>query len=222
MFYSILFPARKQHSEPRQTDAPDCFKDLNLDQIFAPILKAKKEFKLEGFFYTALHDPKVILYRQDVMQELESDELRSLFAGFSKTVYDLGRYMDTIRKALTSNDSWNNNYLTRGHMLDYAERYCLTVSALSEGVSKLALRSAGLCGFAEYLQAYCASESYASLCAYPTVLAVVFGILPLSSPAHHRTLLQYCPQWLSACHSHLRGKLQYELHPRNCHPPGRL
>lgn len=166
MFYSILFPTREQHSEPRQTDAPDCFKDLNLDQIFAPILKAKKEFKLESFFFTALHDPEVILYRQDVMRELESDELRALFAGFSKTVYDLGRYMDTIRKALTSNDSWNNNYLTRGHMLDYAERYCLTVSALSEGLSKLALRSAGLRGFAEYLQAYCASESCAGLCAH--------------------------------------------------------
>lgn len=166
MFYSILFPTREQHGEPRQTDAPDFFKDLNLNQIFAPILKAKKEFKLEGFFYTALHNPEVILYRQDVMRELESDELRSLFAGFSKTVYDLGRYMDTIRKALTSNDSWNNNYLTRGHMLDYAERYCLTVSALSEELSKLALRSAGLRGFAEYLQAYCASESCAGLCAH--------------------------------------------------------
>jgi hypothetical protein len=32
------------------------------------------------------------------MWELENDELRALFTGFSKTVYDLGRYMNTIRK----------------------------------------------------------------------------------------------------------------------------
>lgn len=164
MFYSILFPKREQHGEPRQSNEPDCFKDLNLDQIFAPILKAKKEFELEGFFYTSLHEPEAIIYRQDVMRELENDELRALFTRFSKTVYDLGRYMNTIRKALTSNDSWDNNYLARGHMLDYADRYCMTVSALSEGLSKLSLRSAGLRGFAEYLSVYCASESYTGLC----------------------------------------------------------
>lgn len=166
MFYSILFPTQEQYGDPRQTNAPDCFKDLNLDQIFAPILKAKKEFELEGFFYTTLHDPEIIAYRQDVMWELQNDDLRALFTEFSKTVYDLGRYMNTIRKALTSNNSWDNNYLSRGQMLDYAERYCLTVSTLSEGISRLTLRSAGLRGFAEYLRSYCASEGYRGLCAH--------------------------------------------------------
>ncbi len=166
MFYSILFPKQDQHGQQRQTNVPDCFKDLNLDQIFAPILKTKKDFELEGFFYTTLHDPEIIAYRQDVMWELENDELRALFTGFSKTVYDLGRYMNTIRKTLTSNDSWDNNYLARGHMLDYAERYCFVISTLSEGISKLTLRSAGLCGFAEYLHSYCASEGYRGLCAH--------------------------------------------------------
>lgn len=166
MFYSILFPTRVQHGEPRQTDAPACFKDLNLDQIFAPILKAKKEFELESFFYTALHDPEIIVYRQDVMRDLEDEELRALFTGFSKTVYDLGRYMNTIRSSLTSEDSWRNNYLARGQMLDDADRYCRTVSALSEGLSKLTLRSAGLRGFAEYLSSYCTSEGYTGLRAH--------------------------------------------------------
>lgn len=160
MFYSILFPTREQHGEPRQADAPACFKDLNLDQIVDPILKEKKAFELEGFFYTSLHDPTAIIYRQDVMRELEGDELRALFSGFSKTVYDLGQYMNKIRSSLTSQDGWYNNYLTRGQMLDYAERYCRAVFALSEGLSALTLHSAGLRGFAEYLSAYCASESY--------------------------------------------------------------
>lgn len=163
MFYSILFPTRDYCNEPHQTDMPACFKDLNLDQIFEPILKAKKEFELEKFFYTALHNPDVIAYRQDVMRELENDEICALFAEFSKEVYDLGLYMNTIRSMLTSNESWNNNYLTRGHMLDYAERYCITVSALSEALSGFALQSAGLRGFAEYLSAYCASQSFTGL-----------------------------------------------------------
>ncbi len=166
MFYSILFPTREQHIAPRQTDEPACFKDLNLGQIFAPILKREQEFELKSLFHTVLHDPETIVYRQDVMRELENDELRALFAGFSKTVYDLGRYMDAIRSSLTSKDSWRNNYLTQGQMLDYADRYCRTVSALSDGLSKLTLRSAGLRGFAKYLSAYCASESYTGLCSH--------------------------------------------------------
>ena len=166
MFYSILFPTREQHENSRQSDAPHCFKDLNLDQIFAPILKAKEEFGLEGFFHTALHDPEVIVYRQEVMQELEDDGLRALFANFSKKIYDLGRYMVAIRTALTSGDGWGNNYLARGKMLDYADRYCREVSALAAGVSRLTFRSAGLHGFAEYLSAYCATKGYMKLCAH--------------------------------------------------------
>lgn len=166
MFYSILFPTREQHGGPRQTDAPACFKDLNLDQIFTPILQAKKDFELEGFFHTALHDPKIIVYRQDVMRELEDDELRASFTGFSKIVYDLGRYMVGIRASLTSDSNYDNNYLARGHMLDDADRYCHAVSALSEGLSKLTFRSDGLRGFAEYLTAYCASDGYTGLRAH--------------------------------------------------------
>ena len=165
MFFSILFPTREQHGESRQTDAPACFRDLNLDRIFAPVFQSKKGFKLEDFFYTSLHDPEIIVYRQDVMRELENNELRALFSDFSREIYDLGQYMNTIRSSLTSGDSWRSNYLTRGQMLDYADRYCRTVSALLDGISRLTLRSAGLRGFAEYLSAYCASESYTGLCA---------------------------------------------------------
>jgi hypothetical protein len=166
MFFSILFPTRKQHGHPRQTEAPGCFKDLNLDPVFAPILKVKKEYELEGFFHTSLHDPEIIVYRQDVMRELEDDELCALLTGFSKTVYSLGRSMNTIRSSLTPKDNWDNNYLTRGQMLDCADRYCHTISALSEKLSMYTFHSAGLQGFAEYLYAYCKSEGYAELRAH--------------------------------------------------------
>lgn len=166
MFYSILFPTREQHGKPRQIIAPTCFKDLNLDQIFAPILKAKKDFELASFFYTALHDPEVIQYRQDVMHELENDELRALFIESSKTLHDLGRYMISIRSSLTSNDSYENNYLVRGRMLDYADKYCLTISTLADELAKLSLHSEGLHSLAEYLSAYCTSEGYIGLRAH--------------------------------------------------------
>jgi len=42
MFYSILFRNKEQYEQYEQTKRtvePDCFKDLNLDRIFAPTLK---------------------------------------------------------------------------------------------------------------------------------------------------------------------------------------
>lgn len=166
MLYSILFRNQEQYELTRRTDEPDCFKDLNLDQIFAPILKTKKEFELEGFFYTSLHDAETITYRQEVMGELENDELRRLFAGFSKIIYNLDRYMVSIRASLTSDSSYDNNYLTRGRMLDYADRYCSEISALAAGLNGKTLRSEGLSTFAEYLTAYSESEAFKGLCTH--------------------------------------------------------
>lgn len=163
MFYSILYPTKQLHKESSEIVEPDYFKDLNLNQIFEPILKKKEEFELEGFFYTSLQDKEVIIYRQDVMRELENDTLCALFTGFSKTIYDLGRNMISIRNSLTSDDSWKNNYLTRGHMLDYADKYCLAVSRFTEEISKLTLRSEGLCGFVKYIQTYSLSEDFIGL-----------------------------------------------------------
>ena len=162
MFYSILFPTREQHDAARQSEEPACFKDLNLDQIFAPILKEKKEFNLESFFYTALRDPETVVYRQDVMRELEDDGLRATFTRFSEIIYGLGRYMAGSRTSLSS-DSYDNNYLVRGRMLDHADNYCLEVAALYEKLSGLTLHSAGLRGFAEYIRAYCESEDFRSI-----------------------------------------------------------
>jgi len=168
MFYSILFRDQEQYERYEQTKStvePECFKDLNLDQVFAPIFKKKKEFELEGFFYTPLAEIEAITYRQEVMRELENDELRGLFTNFSTTVYSLDLYMVNIRAALASKESYENNYLTRGRMLDYAERYCNAVNALLEGLKGKTLRSEGLSSFAEYLLAYSRSKEFQELSA---------------------------------------------------------
>ena len=164
MFYSIMFPTEERHGKPANSAEPDCFKDLNLNRIFDPILKGKKGFELETFFYTPLRDTETIVWRQEVLRDLEDDGLRALINGFSETVHDIKKYMDTARRVLDSVPKGQNDYLTCGRVLDYAERYCSAVSALSAALSSFAPRSAGLLRFSEYLGGYCASESYAGLC----------------------------------------------------------
>jgi hypothetical protein len=95
-----------------------------------------------------------------------NDELQCCLPCFSKNIYNLDRYMSSIRASLTSNSSYDNNYLTRGQMLDYADRYCSEVSALVAGLNGNTLRSEGLSAFAEYLTTYSESEAFKELCTH--------------------------------------------------------
>lgn len=171
MFYSILFPTQEQHKRPRRQNEPPYFKDLNLDQVFDPILteekgfglKEKRDFGLESIFYTPLDDPDVIAYRQDVMRELENDGPRGLIAGFADTINGIGNVTGTIRDALMSTEKWQDNYLTRGQLLDCAEKYCRATVMFSRSLSAAVLSSAGLRGFSEYLAAYVQSDGFQAM-----------------------------------------------------------
>lgn len=176
-FYSILYPSQEQHALPLSETQPECFKDLNLDQVFAPILKVKLKYELDSFFYTALQDPDAVKYRQEVMRELEDITLRQTLGAFSRDVYDLDRGMEAARLAISSSDSWNNNYLVRGRLLDYAVRFCKGVTMLGEGLSSRELVSPGLQGFAQYLLHYLASEGFQVLKARASKLRVDFDNL---------------------------------------------
>ena len=163
MFYSIMFPARERCENRRQSAVSDCFGDLKLNRIFDAVLSGKKEFELEEFFFTPLCEPRIITYRQAVMRDLENTELCTLLTVFSKTVCDIGKYMETVRSSLTSEDRRLDNYLMRGHMLDYADRYCGAVSALLKEISRLAPESEGFSAFSEYMSSYGASQDYTEL-----------------------------------------------------------
>lgn len=172
MFYSILFPLREQHDIPRQNDEPEYFKDLNLDSVFAPILmgekgfgqKVKKDLGLESFYYTPLRDRGIIEYRQDVIRELESKELRSLIVKFVKTIDDIEGVVRTVHNSIESTIKWQDNYIVRGELLESTERYSQAVASLSSALSGMELRSEGLRNFAEYLKEYLSSKAFTEMC----------------------------------------------------------
>ncbi|WP_444659015.1 MutS-related protein [Caproiciproducens sp. R2] len=163
MFYSILFPAEEQWKKPRKEAAPDCFRDLYLDQIFRPILNGRKEYGLEGFFYTSLRDSDTLIYRQKVMRELEDDGLRGFFSDFSQSIYRLSQSMEAVKKSLTSENSYENHYLTKGRLLDCADSYCTELAGLTDGLRDRTLCSDGLRGFMKYLAAYTGTEAFTEL-----------------------------------------------------------
>lgn len=165
MFYSVLFPNYDQYKDAKNENviSKPYFNDLGLNLIFNPIIKSKKEFELEKYYYKSLQDIEIISYRQEVMSELENLTLRSIMTEFSDDVYSIKLNMNEVRKALSSDDQWSNNYLMRGHMLDYAERYCNSVTKLKEELSNTEIISDGILAFKRYVNDYVETERYQSL-----------------------------------------------------------
>jgi len=163
MFYSILFPAKEQQDKQTAREMPAFFRDLNIDQIAEAVLEPKERFELNNIFYSPLADKEVIIYRQEVLRDLEDKELREALEHCSEAIHGVYRCLFNVRRGLTSSEPSENNYLTRGKLLENAERYCQETSLLLERLSSLTLSSAGLISFCEYLREYCASPAFSDL-----------------------------------------------------------
>ena len=163
MFYSILFPTEESAQKPRNRTPPDCFSDLQLDRILKTVLPDYAEFRLEEYFYTPLTDPVTVRYRQEVMKELEEPGKRAAIEGFIRRINAAGAILEEQRpKLLTAGflteEKLKDDYLEMGRFLDTLIVYLDAVNDLNAGFRKLDLRSAGLRGFAAYLEWYCSSE----------------------------------------------------------------
>ena len=162
MFSGILFSKTENSTQTPPREMPECFRDLNLDQIFGQISREMSEYGLERYFFMPLTDPDEITYRQDIMKDLENIRIRKAVSDFSGTVSRLGRDMREIRSSIAS-DPKNDNYLSKGRILEYAEDYCGAVRSLLEEAAGADLRSAGLKAFFAYLREHAESERFEKL-----------------------------------------------------------
>lgn len=142
---SILFD--RDGFRPQSVGQPDCFPDLNLDQIVDAIAKLRQEYDLTPFFYTPLRDPEAVLYRQKVMQDLENDDLMKAIKTFAKGMSTVRRYLDMAERL-------DFDYHKKGWVLEAALVYCDTVTTLAHHLASLPLRSRGFLAFREYLEHY--------------------------------------------------------------------
>ena len=97
------------------------------------------------------------------MRELENNDLLELFSAFSQSIYLLSRQMEDRKKSLMSENSYENNYLTKGRLLDCADRYCTDIAGLMDKLQGRTLCSKGLRGFIQYLTAYTGTEAFTGL-----------------------------------------------------------
>lgn len=164
MFHSILFPDRPYDLGEHRQAQPEYFRDLCLDQIMAASMKGQEGPELSPLFYTPLRDPDAIRYRQEVLRDLDDPDSFRRVKEFAAAIHGIIRRTQAAKNDLLSLDGYRNHYLTKGRMLDDADRYRQAIGGFVGGMNRSSLRSRGLNAFMEYLEGYVAAEPFTTLC----------------------------------------------------------
>lgn len=157
-FPSILFERPEDQIELQQPEASGFLVDLNLDQVIAAITTGREEYNLEPFFHISLNGADAIVYRHEVMQDLEQVTLFEHVKSFTKK-------MRTMRDHLTQAEKLQYNYQKKAWFLDAVEIYCDAITGFAGDLSNVALKSRGFLGFREYVASYVGSAHFTSLLA---------------------------------------------------------
>lgn len=157
-FYSILYARPEERPPEEVSQAPDFFGDLNLDQIVAGVTAAKQEYALTPFFYAPLTAVDAILYRQEIVQDLEDKTFQTNLAAFAERMGRMRRYLGLIEKLYYQRHK-------EGWFLETVEVYCQAVTHLATDLAVAPLQSRGLRAFRDYVAAYAASPAFLALLA---------------------------------------------------------
>ncbi|HVU07954.1 MAG TPA: DNA mismatch repair protein MutS [Verrucomicrobiae bacterium] len=153
-FRSILFP--DSESVAGKVEPPVFFHDLNLDQVVDVIARDRDEYNLKPFFYTRLTNLAAIIYRQEIMRDLESAMLFESIKSFSSR-------MREARNHLTAAKNWSYKYAKARWFLDASEMYCEAVMELEHHLESGNPHSRGLTNFRDFLKRYVESERFKNL-----------------------------------------------------------
>lgn len=151
LFYSVLYKIGTENAACQTM--PAFFTDLHLDQVIDKITEGKKEYNLGPFFYSCLKDQPSILYRQQVMKDLECEKVRASIETFAEAI----RQMRTMLKR-----SAGCPYLYQRERL-FLEAFIIysdSVQQLHRQMQVLPLASEGLISFEQFLSTYTCSETF--------------------------------------------------------------
>ncbi len=170
LFKSILFLDGDR--ELRQT-MPGFFPDLNLDQVINSATAGKEEYDLKPFFYSGPVDQATLIYRQQVMRDLEKSDIREPFEMFAQSMRNLRADLQSIDKL----------YFKRQRQrlyLDVIKQYCDTLGRLFAEIAAKDLKSDGLLAFRKFLGHFIQSAPFLELTGESEAIS------------HEMTSIEYC------------------------------
>ena len=155
-FRSILFGDPDANTGAEERSTPDYFRDLNIDQIVGAVIKGRDEYKLAPFFATPLTDVDAVLYRQEVFQDLENEQLHEIVVTFA------GR-MERMRSLLRASAKLHYRYEKERWFLNAVAVYSEGVTALASDLTQADIESPGFLVLREDVTRYAKSERFTSL-----------------------------------------------------------
>lgn len=155
-FGSILFPAGCEQLRNETGEMPECFTDLNLDQVIAAVIAKQDATVLQPFFYSTYRDAEILRYRQDVFRELANDDLRSSVTSFCER-------MNRVRLELGYAKKIQYKCHRQVVIFRAIRIYCQSIETLASEFRNFDLISEGFLGFRRHLEKYRSSEEFAEL-----------------------------------------------------------
>jgi hypothetical protein len=157
-FRSILFERPEDEIGDLSPCAPDYFADLNCDQIVETIIANWKNYELACFFYVPLRRPNAILYRHEVMRDLDNEPPLQAVLEFTDA-------MSSMRECFTRAQKLHYTEQKQAWFLDAVQIYCDAVKTFAAHLQGLELESRGLRGLRAYLMRYICSVEFRQLLA---------------------------------------------------------
>ena len=168
---SILLPDGHPPTEVRAR--PEFFHDLQLDRIVDAVIAGREEYHLAPLFHTPLDDRDAISYRQEIMQEMETEVLRQVVGEFADRMRTMRQRKPDAAKRLYPLEA-------QRWFLASAEAYVDAVLSLSDGLAFGTRTSRGLRRFCSHITAYVASNAFRALVADIRSLTTALGALRFS------------------------------------------
>ncbi len=153
-FRSILFP--NGDVVPDSLPQPDCFPDLNLDQVVTAIVAGRDEYELAPFFHLPLRDVETVCYRQQVFQDLEAEEVAAAVRAFAEEMKRTRSYLTLVQKQhyKPEKQRW---------FLDAAATYRHALATLATTLERVELNSVGMRRLRDYIRAHVGSQPFQHL-----------------------------------------------------------
>ncbi|HTZ55765.1 MAG TPA: hypothetical protein VMB20_11940 [Candidatus Acidoferrum sp.] len=154
-FESVLF-LRPALSEIEPAEDPPFFSDLNLDQVGDVIFAGRESYNLRPFFRIALRSIDEIVYRHQVMRDLENAQVFAEVSAFAEA-------MRGIRESLAAAAKLYYAHERERWIVDAAARYRDGVERLLRALGEANFASQGLAAFRGYLAEYVGSAGFRAL-----------------------------------------------------------
>lgn len=155
-FHSILFEGADQEFSAECATEPAFFNDLNLDQFVNRVTTGWEEYNLAPFYYTRLGDLQTIIFRQQIVRDLEPPTLFQAIKSFSAQMQAMRRRIDQAKQFFYERAS------QRG-FLGAVEIYCAAVERLTLDICSHEPKSQGLILLQDYLAHYVSSAGFRAL-----------------------------------------------------------